>query len=308
MLKWELDNPAISVIDRLGLQKTIEEVSAAAIDVAKSRINKARPLPIDKDTVEDYAESMKRGDLFPCIVLRRIGRKYVIAGGNHRHEAAKSIGETAFTAIVVVCDDDEFDVLCKKLNLSVGRREPRSVRVDQAVELVNTRSIDIAEAAREMEVPESSVADRLRSQEVTQSLVSIGVYDKVQPTHARLMYQIRKDTAILPLVADLSAKRKVSIEELRGIIKAAKDLGTEKDRMEFLRAEIEKRKSIRASGQKLSRKVKTAIVRGIGVLEVAVGGKETLCQIQMSREECLGAVKRLTELLEKVKKIALTHG
>ena len=308
MLKWELDNPAITVIDRLGLTKNIEEVPAAAIDVAKSRINKARPLPIDKDTVEDYAESMKRGDVFPCIVVRRTGRKFVIAGGNHRHEAAKLLGEAVFTAIVVTCDDDEFDVLCKKLNLSVGRREPRSVRVDQAVELVNTRSMDIADAAREMEVPESSVAMKIRSQAVTQSLVSLGVYEKIAPSHSAVMFQIRNDAALLPLAAELSTKRKASTDELRSIIQAAKKLRTEKERVDLLRDEIQKRQVIKSSGQSLSRKVKTAIVRGVGILEAATNGKETLCQLQMSKNECLDAANRLSHQLDLLRRIALTHG
>lgn len=308
MLKWELDNPAIAVIDRLGLSKTIEEISAASIDAAKSRINKARPIPIDKETVEDYSESMKRGDVFPCIVVRRVGRKFVIAGGNHRHEAAKLLGETAFLAVVVNCDDDEFDVLCKKLNLSVGRREPRSVRVDQAVELVNTRSIDIAEAAREMEVPESAVAAKMRAQTVTQSLVALGVYDKVPQSHSAVMFQVKNDAAILPLAAELSTKRKVTTDELRALLASTKKLGTEKERVAFLRAEIDKRKVVKSSGHKLSRKVKTAIVRGISIIEVAVNGKKTLCQLQMSKEEHLDAVNKLQSLLNTMYQISPTNG
>lgn len=52
----------------------------------------------DNRTINAYAASMKKGDVFPPLQLAQIGRKHYIIDGHHRFEAAKLAGLKALPA------------------------------------------------------------------------------------------------------------------------------------------------------------------------------------------------------------------
>src|SRR4051812_39000956 len=69
----------------------LENVGANQFDIETSLKNQARFEPLHEETVEEYAEAMGRGDLFPAVVAirRRKNGKLVIIDGNHRLAAAQ---------------------------------------------------------------------------------------------------------------------------------------------------------------------------------------------------------------------------
>ena len=135
-IKWKNDEDAIVTVNRIGLKWSYATVPASNIDEKRSKHNHARKTAIIQQNVEDYADAMERGDVFPMIVVARIDgdKKLVIAGGNHRYQAAVKQGVTEFDAMVVECDAAMFSILCPALNLYVGQREDRNVRVEQAAD------------------------------------------------------------------------------------------------------------------------------------------------------------------------------
>jgi len=55
---------------------------------------------INSNTVKEYAQSMKRGDIFPPVLVYFDDKNYWLADGFHRIQAAESIGQRSISATV----------------------------------------------------------------------------------------------------------------------------------------------------------------------------------------------------------------
>lgn len=73
-------------------------VPVGQIDVARSRKNNSRTIPLDEDTVNDYIAALERDEKFPPIVAYRASggtaKKYTVADGNHRVAAHAAVGRS----------------------------------------------------------------------------------------------------------------------------------------------------------------------------------------------------------------------
>jgi hypothetical protein len=85
----------------------VEDLDLARVDVKASLRNQARFQALDDDVVERYAEDMARGDVFPPIIARRVGRSglLVVLGGNHRFAAAHK-ARAPLAAYLIGCSDE----------------------------------------------------------------------------------------------------------------------------------------------------------------------------------------------------------
>ena len=172
------DAGAEEIVRGMGLTATYARVSMSDIDMVDSKRNRGRIDQSDEGTVQEYADAMMRGDRFPAICCRRTGRKskpLTIAGGWTRTQAKLRAGETDVVALVVLCDDAEFDLLCKRLNTVNGVRTTTRERVLQAAELVMRRGYGAPQAARLMCVDPHTVRSEVVRVQVIQKAAAAGV-------------------------------------------------------------------------------------------------------------------------------------
>lgn len=290
---------AMSVCRNLGLDPVYENISAECIDVAKSRANKARPdRLLNKDTVEEYAEAMKRGDLFPAIVLAYIGdsHRYIIAGGNHRHEAALKNKCQDFLAIVVRCNESEFDMLCKSLNAVEGQRLSREARVEQAADLVMLRGMSILEVSRALNVPRSAVDARVRAGKVIEDAAKIGVSipPSIATTTLDMISRYSKSEPLFKAAASFVAKRKPSGDELKEINAAVGLCSSEASKIALFQKfyEVSTTKTTKNESV-VSRPVRTNLLKALTMLETLTSPEMTRCKLQIDTDEVLPLLAKL---------------
>ena len=290
---------AMSVCRNLGLDPVYETIPANLIDTAKSRANKARPdTSLNKEVVEEYTEAMKRGDLFPAIVVAYVEEKnrYVIAGGNHRHEAALKNKCEEFLSIVVHCNEPEFDILCKNLNAVEGQRLSRQVRVDQAADLVMSRGMSILEVSRALNVPRSAVDARVRAFKVTEDAAKIGISmpRDIATTTLDMISRYSKSDPLFKAAASFVAKRKPSGDELKEINVAVANCSSETAKIALFQKFFEASTAKTTRSENIvSRPVRSNLLKTLTMLETLTVPDMTRCKLQIDTAEVLPLLARL---------------
>jgi hypothetical protein len=112
-------------------------VALAEIAVAAGLANQARLEALDEEVVDRYSADMERGDVFPPVLLNKVGRKLVPLGGNHRLAAASRANIGAVPAYVVVSEPEMATRLMYEDNRRHGLPPSEEERLHQAVHLVN---------------------------------------------------------------------------------------------------------------------------------------------------------------------------
>lgn len=306
-ITWKNDDDAIVTVNRMGLKWIYASVQSSSIDEKRSRHNHARKTAIIPDNVDDYADAMDRGDVFPMIVVARIDgdKKFVIAGGNHRYQAAIKNGVTEFDAMVVECDAAMFSLLCPALNLYVGQREDRDVRVDQAADAVMRLGITCKSAADDYRVPPASVNHRVNEKRVSVSAAKLGIrVDHLQSGYLKLLTPIMTDAALLPLAIDL-CNTKLGVDGVRESLKQARELPLERDRVAAISQSISDAKRITVSGRVPKQPVRTSIMRSLTTISAAVKKEgASLCSLQISNTEAIEIAMTLEVTAMRLHKLA----
>lgn len=306
-IKWKNDEDAIVTVNRIGLKWSYATVPASNIDEKRSKHNHARKTAIIQQNVEDYADAMERGDVFPMIVVARIDgdKKLVIAGGNHRYQAAVKHGVTEFDAMVVECDAAMFSILCPALNLYVGQREDRNVRVEQAADAAIRLGITAKSAAEDYRVPVSSVSHCINEKRVVVAAAKLGIRaDHLSGGYLRILAPIITDAALLPLAIDL-CNTHIGVEDVRVSLKQARELPLEKDRVAAMSQSISDAKRITVSGRVPKQPVRASIMRSLTTISAAVKKDEaSLCSLQISKAEALSIALELRETAMKLDRLA----
>jgi hypothetical protein len=306
-IKWKNDDDAIVTVNRIGLKWSYATVQSSSIDEKRSKHNHARKTAIIPQNVDDYADAMERGDVFPMIVVARIDgdKKLVIAGGNHRYQAAIKQGSTEFDAMVVECDAAMFSILCPALNLYVGQREDRNVRVDQAADAVMRLGITCKSAADDYRVPANSVNHRVNEKRVAVAAAKMGIrVDHLQSGYLKLLTPIMTDAAMLPLAIEL-CNTKLGVDGVRESLKQARDLPLERDRMAAISQSISDAKRITVSGRVPKQPVRASIMRSLTTISAAVKKEgASLCSLQISNTEAMNIAMDLRETAKKLDRLA----
>lgn len=301
-LNWKNDDDAINTLNRMGVSWSLKTVAVSEIDVRTSRHNHARKKAIIDGNVDDYADAMDRGDVFPKIVIARVdgGKQWLVAGGNHRLAAAIKLGIPEIDAIVVECDSSMFSLICPALNLYVGQREDRSVRVGQAADAVLRLGITHKQAADEYRVPPASVSHAVNERKIVVAAAKIGIrIDDMTSSALRSIAPLESDAVLLPLAIEL-AKTKLNTEEVRATVSEARKLPTEADRVAMLREKIQAAKKITISGRIQTQPTRTRIMRCVTTLEKAIMNGTTLSQMQVTEDEAKVISQKLTAMSKYV--------
>ncbi len=306
MVSWKIDEAAAAELDGMGIEWKEVRIEQERISISDSRRNGARRDRLDESAVVDYRECMERGDVFPMIVVCKIdgAKRYVIAGGNHRHAALAGLPRQSFP--VMSCDVSvvQFAILSRRLNRANGKRESRADRVKQAAELVTAYGLDQKAAAEAMDVPRSTLGTELRATEVRQIIAGITGDDCSEVPSSVLVTigKYKSDHNVLRELAGLS-KVGVGLDEMRSLVRKLKELPTEAAKVEMLSAIHDQRKKKTVGGRNVAMQIAQSFRRMTTQLENIITKGES-CNMQMEAAELGAIAKRMAAMAEVVRAMA----
>ena len=301
MIKWELDRQAAAICSEFGDWKQ-QTVTQTEIDETASRHNSARREKFDAQLAEEYAAAMRDGATFPCIVCVRIDGqgKLVIAGGNHRHAAARKLKESEFPAIVMSLSRADFALLAKRLNVTNGKREDSRARAEAAADLVRLGGRSLKDAAKAMGVSTQSVAGVIAQRELEETSLKLGHGPlTITPTVAEAAKPLFTDADLAPHCLQLLALNPTTKEmnELAAAVRKGKSLA---ERRAIIEAATESRRSEMKVTGGARKPIKAAIVRGVRLIENTLNGGNTLCYLQMTTDEATKCLDSLASAGHKL--------
>lgn len=304
MIKWDLDRQAAAVCSEFGDWKQVV-VFQFEIDETASRHNAARRENFDAQLAEEYAAAMREGATFPCIVCVRIdgAGKFVIAGGNHRHAAARKLKESEFPAIVMNLSRADFALLAKRLNVTNGKRETTAARAEAAADLVRLGGRTCKDAAKAMGISVQSVYAVIAKRELEETSLKLGHGGlRTPPTVAEAARPMFLDADLAPACLQYLALNPTAKEtnELTAAVKKAKSLH---DRQAVIAAAIESRRADAKITGGAKKPIKAALIRGVRLVANILEGGDSLCYLQMTTEEAKTCQTQLESAAQKLRGI-----
>jgi hypothetical protein len=229
----------------------VEALAVADIDEWHSLTNQARLEALDAETVDRYAEDMKRGHVFPAILVRRRGSLLANLGGNHRVAGARKAKRKTLAAYVVECDDRTSRILALEDNRFHGLAPAEEERLLQAVQLVESGDADPFEAAAIVGVSGSKLARELVVVKGDRKAKQLGVtgWESLGKLARHRISQLDDDTlfeetARLAALSNMGSKDATEIvsrvNAAKTVTEALKILGTEREFREAILATKER--------------------------------------------------------------------
>jgi hypothetical protein len=300
-MKWIVDTQAAEVLSNRGHQWRQVDLQPSQIDVAESGKNLARPEPLDKALVSEYAQAMKADATFPMIVVAKLPgiSKLVIVGGNHRFHAAIEAGgkSVAIRAMMVELTKHEFWLLAKALNVVNGKREDRDTRAEQAIELVKNHSLTIPQAANAMGVDPHTVRTRIHVDDLRLAMVRHGVVAKEPPNDfAKSFTDWLEDEDTRDATKQLLAC-KLDSETLRNVRQQIKNAKSGAARREVVEAAVKQAGGAPKTGSRVTGP-RAVILRAAATLGRLAMQHKTLAELQMSVDDAVLALQQLSFLVE----------
>jgi ParB-like chromosome segregation protein Spo0J len=166
------------LLRRLRLTYSRMRVRIDAVDYRASLGVQARRKRLRPEVVQEYEESMLRGEVFPPIILCETSDRFrfLCPAGLHRLTAAKNVGETEIDAFVVKdATPEEIQRIAEEDNLKHGFREPLDDRLWKAEKLIARTGMTQAAAAARFLLPESRLRTHLRERQTEDRLFRMGL-------------------------------------------------------------------------------------------------------------------------------------
>jgi ParB-like chromosome segregation protein Spo0J len=218
-LKWRDDPDAETILRNIAqLPFVVETISLSVIDWAESANNCARLTdPLNKEKIDDYANCMRNGDVFPRIVVERQKKKsgYVILGGNQRSAALKSLDASASIECYVVdpLTTGERELVIRSLNSRHGWGSTKEERIEHAVFLVRKYGMRVDDVARAMVVGVTSINNRIRSENERVRLAKAGIDAASMSQSALSAISSIADLSLRDVVAKAAVETKATGEK-----------------------------------------------------------------------------------------------
>ncbi len=228
MIQWVTDQFAENVAKNLGVKLTVETIKLADIDWSSSLDNHARLTNLlDQEIVMNYGIAMESGDQFPMIVvIRRKKTKppLVIAGGNHRANAAKEVGVSEIRAYVAETEDFYIsDMLPRRLNPASQGMKTEDLLQHAIYEHV-TYGTQIKDVADAFHVSSNVLATKLRARKMREDLAKMGVDSQLIPdTTLDALRMISSNEKVLNSTAKLIVASHLKGSSVNDLIKSIRE-------------------------------------------------------------------------------------
>lgn len=301
------DLGAEDVLRSMSLHGEYAVINLVDIDMGESRRNRGRIDQSSDYTIQEYAEAMLRGDRFPAICVRKIpnrkARPYVIAGGWTRTQAKMRAGVDHALAIVVTCDDAEFDLLCKRLNTVNGVRTTATERVMQAAELVLHRGIAFRTAASMMCVDVTCVRAEVCRMRVMQQAAAAGMTvkdDAISQVDAKMISKFSDQPPIAEALTMYVLTRGPAGITSKQIAEELQSVKSESEKLAIIeKAQAASNYGGRLASDKTATRInRRALYNAIGRLEALVRKCKTMDAMQIEKSEHDELTQRLAKLCD----------
>lgn len=300
---WIDDQSAISVIaEKMGLECDDTEIEVSDIDRKRSKENRAREVPLDKERVQLIAVAQRERTPMPKIVVRLVGEKYVIAGGNHRFSAYAEVNRMRQSIPVhrVVCTDAQFEVLCRLLNTVVGQGMSKQERIANAADAVERMGLSQREAAFLYGVDQADVSKQIRFARISDA---VNLPSHVTKTH---IFSVPNDqmeqVPIRNKWIDLLSKSKLTCDEVKAIAAKVAAATSEAGRIGVLEQESCIYEKVKKSP--IPRTKRKALLCALGQLESVICSKvvslESLEVLPEERKEIAERCHKLASILKSL--------
>ena len=203
-------------MDYLEIDVELDRITKGDITAAQSRID-----GLDPDQVRVYAECMKAGDVFPQIVVEaNKSARYKVLSGNHRVEAARSLGLRSIPGLLVTPTDAQRDMIVGGANNKHGKPITIDDRKAQACRKVEVFGWKQDEAARFFGLSKAVVGDAIAQRKGSRrwdALLPDGPIKQNKPSGNKLilMGRLWSDAAF---VACASVVHYISTDELQTLV------------------------------------------------------------------------------------------
>lgn len=220
----------------------------ASIDRKKSLQNQSRLIALQDDTVDIYAESFRRGDEFPPIVVCSQSGSHltVVADGNHRCASADKAGRKYLPAYVIGEPTKlQFLSLTYRLNVEAhhGLQPTMNDRLAHAAHLVAVAGITKQAAAQVMGVPERRLSDYMGMREAEARLRKIGAPVPNRVNDLRRLASVKSDAALAALARSASS---VPATVLGDLVTAVNKTRSDADAVSLVHDTVNREKEQRA--------------------------------------------------------------
>jgi transposase len=285
----------MAIADGMGLQHKTSVIEYDDIDIGKSHENRAREIPLDESRLEGIRHAMFEGIPIPKIFVRKVGAKYVIAGGNHRFNSLPK--KTWLIHVhITECTDAEFETFCRALNTVVGVGLSRNERIRCSVDAVERLGMSRKDAAKLYGLTVAAVEQAARKSAVDKRIEAITGRRKTNltQTHIYKLGELSNNDNILRAAADYVDKSKATTEELSQLACLARKQSTEADQVAiFTKAAEPYQKTKKVT---VPRKHKKRFLAGLKQIEIVLD-KKTWQDLEIETVEA----ESLKERVKKVK-------
>lgn len=250
------------------------EIPMILIDEKRSRSNQARKVAVVADSVDRFAAAIKTGAGFPPIVVFIHGGKLIIIDGNNRQAAARKAGRDTILGIVISEEtpSELIQLLTVEANANHGVTPELSWRLMQAFHLCSLGFTDTdAARAAAITLPQLQQARKVREADKRATAMKIQKFADL-PTYGRQALAVLKDDAVFYQAATTAVSTRMTIDEIRDMIRVIKSKPSEGARIEFI-GQLAKERGLEAAARKLMGKSgnrvsspKQSLVTGIGKL------------------------------------------
>lgn len=192
----------------------------------------------DRSLVKEYEEKMKRGAIFPPVILWEDGYQgYGIVDGNTRIEAKKKRGETQVDAYIIdVVDANEAVYVSAIFNASHGQRlSKEEIRHAVVAAGLMDNPPTNEQLAQDYGVKPSTVTKIQNVHRITGELVDLGISDAPEMTEAaRYSISSLSDTAVKRDLAQLILDSDIPQADIGALTKEIKSKGSEAERLKVI--------------------------------------------------------------------------
>jgi len=295
---WGIDVQAQETIEQLSLDCSQGSIFMSEIDWVTSKINKARDVFLDFEHKDSIRKSMESRCTIPMIVVRKTSKGYVIAGGNHRANAAKDLlaGTESIPVYIVECTDIEFEHLACLLNGKNGKPLSREERISRAIDFHKRFGVTQADAANMFSVNAKTLNTAVRAFDRAR-IMNIELKPGVGTALSRIPEEQFKLTAVRDAYAKMfRSVKNISINDLVDVAEKASLKGSESEMIAVIEASYKRPSKIVSDLNKPRTQAIRALKKLATTLEKAVALKASFATLDDASR------KEVVEIWESIKK------
>jgi ParB-like chromosome segregation protein Spo0J len=261
--RWRPDFPAEQLLGRLGV--TWEYRPSIPVNLIPTRrslsIQNRLTERLDDALVEQYAVAMSQGSAFPALVgFAEADGSYTLAGGNHRLAAALREGLSTVDLYVIRTSDAEVRRrVTLTLNQVNGDKPSQADTLVQALAMKKETGRSYEDVAQYFMLP----TDRLRRagalERAGERLAAAGLDSRRFAQRTLQRFATVENNNVLRAVAELTTTYRLVDTEVKEVLEAVRDEGTEADQLSVVELWHE-REDLRGRAGGVSESKKSSVV------------------------------------------------